>query len=225
MTTQAQNDAFNANQVNIPTDLPDILKAFTKAVIRTQPEDLLQFSAEYFTALSKNEPPPGKERLHLVNGKQADMDAIGAVHRKFGGQDEVSRKELKEKWEDMGLDGNQLDTAISMTKAEGDNIPYTTMLVSMCALLSQNFKTILGSTCHLLTPEPDDGLNRVQLETFQTVYRQMLMLENGGKEAGIDKLYAPVMDYLKEESTKHDGRIGPNEFNSSRCPKMNKNDS
>lgn len=32
-------------QIKIPGDLPDILKDFTKAAIRTQPEDLLQWSA------------------------------------------------------------------------------------------------------------------------------------------------------------------------------------
>ncbi|XP_019061310.1 ropporin-1-like protein isoform X2 [Fukomys damarensis] len=36
---------FCAQQIHIPPELPDILKQFTKAAIRTQPADLLQWSA------------------------------------------------------------------------------------------------------------------------------------------------------------------------------------
>lgn len=36
---------FCAEQIKIPPELPDILKQFTKAAIRTQPRDLLQWSA------------------------------------------------------------------------------------------------------------------------------------------------------------------------------------
>ena len=36
---------YCSQQINIPPDLPDILKQFTKAAIRTQPNDVLQWSA------------------------------------------------------------------------------------------------------------------------------------------------------------------------------------
>lgn len=36
---------YCAQQINIPPQLPDILKNFTKAAIRTQPKDLLLWSA------------------------------------------------------------------------------------------------------------------------------------------------------------------------------------
>lgn len=35
---------YCAQQINIPTELPNILKQFTKAVIRTQPHDVLQWA-------------------------------------------------------------------------------------------------------------------------------------------------------------------------------------
>lgn len=40
---------YTAEQITIPPSLPDILKDFTKAAIRTQPEDLLEWSAAYVT--------------------------------------------------------------------------------------------------------------------------------------------------------------------------------
>eukprot|EP00191_Tetraselmis_sp_GSL018_P019578 CAMPEP_0177586524 /NCGR_PEP_ID=MMETSP0419_2-20121207/5123_1 /TAXON_ID=582737 /ORGANISM="Tetraselmis sp., Strain GSL018" /LENGTH=202 /DNA_ID=CAMNT_0019076431 /DNA_START=286 /DNA_END=894 /DNA_ORIENTATION=+ len=43
---------YCAEQIVIPPDLADILKAYTKEVIRRQPEDLLEFSAIYFANLA-----------------------------------------------------------------------------------------------------------------------------------------------------------------------------
>ena len=43
---------YCAEQIIIPPDLADILKAYTKEIIRRQPEDLLEFSAIYFANLA-----------------------------------------------------------------------------------------------------------------------------------------------------------------------------
>lgn len=39
---------FSADQIVVPEDLPQILKEFSKEVIRQAPEDLVLFSKEYF---------------------------------------------------------------------------------------------------------------------------------------------------------------------------------
>jgi hypothetical protein len=39
---------FSADQITVPEDLPQILKEFSKEVIRQNPSDLVQFSKEYF---------------------------------------------------------------------------------------------------------------------------------------------------------------------------------
>ena len=42
---------FMAEQIKVPNDLPEILKEYTKAVIRAgceTPEQVIQFSAQYF---------------------------------------------------------------------------------------------------------------------------------------------------------------------------------
>ncbi|XP_006740984.2 ropporin-1-like protein [Leptonychotes weddellii] len=56
---------FCAQQIRIPPELPDILKQFTKAAIRTQPADVLQWSAGYFSALSRGDPLPVKDRIEM----------------------------------------------------------------------------------------------------------------------------------------------------------------
>ena len=39
---------FSAEQIEVPEDLPTILKDFSKEVIRSNPRDLVRFSREYF---------------------------------------------------------------------------------------------------------------------------------------------------------------------------------
>ena len=39
---------FSAEQIEVPEDLPEILKNFSKEVIRKDPENLVKFSREYF---------------------------------------------------------------------------------------------------------------------------------------------------------------------------------
>ena len=40
---------FSAEQIVVPEDLPEILKDFSKEVIRNNPADLIKFSRQYFT--------------------------------------------------------------------------------------------------------------------------------------------------------------------------------
>lgn len=62
---QPDEPFYCSQQINIPPELPDILKQFTKAAIRTQPKDVLAWSYAYFRAMANNETPPVKERLEM----------------------------------------------------------------------------------------------------------------------------------------------------------------
>ena len=42
------NRIFSPDQITVPSDLPEVLKKWTKEVIRNNPDDILRFSAEYF---------------------------------------------------------------------------------------------------------------------------------------------------------------------------------
>ena len=44
---------YTAQQINIPPELPEILKQFTKAAIKTQPSDLVLFAAQFVSILQK----------------------------------------------------------------------------------------------------------------------------------------------------------------------------
>ena len=42
---------FSAEQITVPDDLPAILKNYSKEVIRSNPDDIIKFSREYFEGL------------------------------------------------------------------------------------------------------------------------------------------------------------------------------
>lgn len=46
---------FSADQIEVPADLPTILKDFSKEVIRSNPEDVVKFSREYFENALKDQ--------------------------------------------------------------------------------------------------------------------------------------------------------------------------
>ena len=54
---------YCSQQIHIPPTFPFILKQYSKAAIRTQPYDLLRWSAAYFRAMAQGDIPPVKERL------------------------------------------------------------------------------------------------------------------------------------------------------------------
>ncbi|CAF4200388.1 unnamed protein product, partial [Adineta steineri] len=61
---------YTSEQISIPTEFPDILLQFSKAAIRTQPTDILAWSAAYFRALANGQTPPVKERLEMPDATQ-----------------------------------------------------------------------------------------------------------------------------------------------------------
>ena len=65
MDPELEGPIYCSDQIKVPPEFPEILKQFTKAAIRTQPADLLTWSAAYFEALSHGEEPPVKDRLEI----------------------------------------------------------------------------------------------------------------------------------------------------------------
>jgi hypothetical protein len=69
-----QESFYCVQQIKIPSELPDVLKQFTKAAIRTQPADIHAWALEcvfsdiYFFMFYKTHPPPGRYFQGLTHG-------------------------------------------------------------------------------------------------------------------------------------------------------------
>lgn len=65
------NRIWSSEQIQVHIELPEILKEYTKAVIRANPPDVLAFSAKYFTEKQKLK-DPGTSR-NEIDGDKIDL--------------------------------------------------------------------------------------------------------------------------------------------------------
>lgn len=96
------NRIFSAEQIAVPPDLPLVIKDWTKAVIRDNPDDLLHFSLKWF-----------QDKAALVSQRKAAEHQIRRMRQLFetydvDGNGRMETKELhKFLIEDLGLPLNE----------------------------------------------------------------------------------------------------------------------
>ncbi|KAI9140564.1 hypothetical protein BKA69DRAFT_1079622 [Paraphysoderma sedebokerense] len=71
---------YSREQLKIPPLLPDILKNYSKHIIKTQPKDIFAASAEYFNNLYKISKGNEKAAEAAVKGSISSMVTIGVQH-------------------------------------------------------------------------------------------------------------------------------------------------
>jgi hypothetical protein len=210
---------YCSEQIKIPPELPDILKQFTKAAIRTQPNDLLEWSLAYFKALASDEVPPVKQRLEMPtsSSKKGGLTkgALSMLHTQLGAKEKVAISELEEKWKAAGFNRQQLDDLIELGNFK-DEVDWLSFLSLACSALENNITAAMTRVCEMLSPDPDGGAARIPLTLLMTLYRFLAQIDG---EISKERTEA-VENYLKNESVRYDGHIGPAEFTHSDCPKL-----
>merc|ERR1712062_346380 len=104
--------ALGNHPIQIPSDFPGILEQYTKAAIRTQPRDLLLWSAAYFRCLANGESPPAKDRLEYpVPSTDTGLTPglLRVIHKQVGHSTKVTAVTLSEKWKGVCLHQQDLD--------------------------------------------------------------------------------------------------------------------
>ncbi|NXL90694.1 ROP1L protein, partial [Alectura lathami] len=181
---------FCAQQIKIPPELPDILKQFTKAAIRTQPCDVLQWSAAYFTALSRGEPLPVKERIEMPAAKQeADsgltLGFLKVLHKQLSAKGMVSVAELKEKWKDLCLPEEQLEAILQLDVFD-EEVEWMKILALGCSVLGKSLLGSMKHACEVLTEDPEGGAARIPFETFSFLYSYLADIDGDIPEESIE---------------------------------------
>nr|KAJ3421876.1 Ropporin-1A [Polyrhizophydium stewartii] len=102
---------YSAEQIRIPSELPEILKNYAKFIIKSQPADILASSAEYFSRLSK-------QRTQANGGKRLTNMQLEAFYAKFSTPDDrgtVPRKDIDEAAAAANIPATQVQDVLSCT--------------------------------------------------------------------------------------------------------------
>ncbi|XP_066230613.1 ropporin-1-like protein [Saccopteryx leptura] len=172
---------FCAQQIHIPPELPDILKQFTKAAIRTQPTDVLQWSAGYFSALSRGDPLPVKDRIEMpVATQKTDtgltQGMLKVLHKQCSHKRNVKLADLEKKWKNLCLPVEKFRAILQLDPCEQE-MEWIKFLALGCSMLGGSLNTAMKNLCEILTKDPEGGPARIPFETFSYVYRYLSGLD------------------------------------------------
>ncbi|XP_069046947.1 ropporin-1-like protein isoform X2 [Lepisosteus oculatus] len=194
---------FCAQQISIPPELPDILKQFTKAAIRTQPSDVLQWSAAYFSALARGDPLPVKERLEMpVATQKTDTGLtpglLKILHKQLGPKGNVTKAELEDRWRDLSLPKEQLDSLLGLGNF-GTSIEWIKVFALGCSALSGTIISALKHACEILTEDPEGGAARIPFDTFVTLYTYLAQLDGDVPQEHIDSFLHSLEEPVRRD--------------------------
>ncbi|KAG7527092.1 hypothetical protein JOB18_048935 [Solea senegalensis] len=203
---------YCSEQIRIPPELPSILKNFTKAAIRTQPEDLLKWAVEYFTALSRGEALPVKDRLEInvASQKEAELTPglLKTLHKQLSMRQTCSRDDLQNEWKDLCLPEDQLDILLSLGSF-GSEIEWMEFFALGCSSLGGTLFGSLKFACEILTEDKEDGSDpRIPFDTFAQIYTYLAHLEGDMPQEEIDNF----LGCLQKQTELQNGMIRPVDF-------------
>ncbi|KAJ3323208.1 Ropporin-1-like protein [Blyttiomyces sp. JEL0837] len=138
---------YTAEQIKIPPELPDILKNYTKHIIRTQPGDIISSSAEYFGRLAKQ-----KTQL----GKRLTTMQLETFYNKFVRIDKVmvTKKDVEDACAQASVPITQMNDIIKLGNWAGEKIPWLKFWALLVASASGTLAATIEQVCLLLG---DDG--------------------------------------------------------------------
>ncbi|XP_028289391.1 ropporin-1-like protein [Parambassis ranga] len=203
---------YCSQQINIPPELPDILKNFTKAAIRTQPKDVLQWCAAYFHALAEGECLPVKDRLEMnVATQKTDTGLtpllLKTLHKQLSHKKTCTKDELQKKWKGLCLPVDQLDTLLSLDSF-GTDINWMEFFALGCSALGGTLVSALKFACEILTQDEEGGAARIPFGIFVQLYTYLAHLDGDIPQDHIDEFLNSLQPQVKLQH----GMIKPLDF-------------
>jgi len=133
---------YCAEQIQVPPDLPPILKAYSKAVIRGKPKDLIQFSIDYFKKML-DDPPTSSAGYRITLQELQDLQSSLSTVLKT--QNELKRIDYQVACENLGFCPDVLANILRLGFADKDVIDIYMFMGIAATLISPNLeKTILN---------------------------------------------------------------------------------
>lgn len=211
---------YCSEQIHIPPQLPDILKQFTKAAIRTQPKDVLAWSAAYFRAMANGEIPPVKDRLEMMTATQKDDTGLTpgllrVLNRQLGSKKVVSVTAVEEKWHDLALPKELFDELLRIGNLTGET-EWLKFFAIACSSLVEDIGAAMKLACEILTADPEGGAARIPFNLFQFIYNYLAEIDGDIPQEHVNA----VLECLEQQAQNQEGYVQPRNFTGSNCPPL-----
>ncbi|KAL7890736.1 hypothetical protein AOLI_G00002120 [Acnodon oligacanthus] len=197
----------------IPPELPGILKQFTKDAIRTQPEDLLEWSTVYFSALVRGQPLPVRKVPKRVFTTDLTPEALTDMHLQLSMKSTVSKKEVHSAWKRLGLP-DELLKHICKVGCFGAELDWIKFFALCCSYLGGTIKVAMAHACHIMncdpTCTPHDAC--VPFETFRYLYTYLAAMDGDVPQCQMDR----ALTYLETQAKVCNGVVKVSDFINSR---------
>ncbi|XP_041766297.1 uncharacterized protein LOC121590573 [Anopheles merus] len=172
-------EIYCPEQIVIPENFHITLKQYAKAVIRTQPFDLLRWSAAYFRSLALNVQPPVKSRYEPAGRfRQLTTGIVRVLIDQLGKGYYVHKKILLEKWEGLCLPEEDLLNVLSLLRMlNWSQLHWLKIIAIFIGQLCKNFTKTTEMICEMLTEDPDGGAASIPFWMFRECFLALADLD------------------------------------------------
>lgn len=212
---------YSSHPIQIPPEFPKILKQYTKAAIRTQPADLLLWSASYFRCLSNGEVPPVKERLEYPLPETEyglTPGLLRVLYKQVGCQEVVSVSTLKAKWRGICLSLDRLDRILQSAGCKLDSsIAWQDFVceAAMTVATEDTVEATMKILCEVMAKHPDGVGSSLPADEFIDLLKKVCVRK------GIDQdRQDETEQYFKTAGEKQDGVLTYENFKAAGCPQL-----
>ncbi|KAG7158682.1 ropporin-1-like protein [Homarus americanus] len=205
-------------EARVPAQLPRILKDYTKAAIRTQPKDLLIWSAAYFRSMSNGTSPPVKDRLEFPIPESESGISPGVLrvlNHQLSSEDSVTWENLQEVCEAMGVAEETAQDAWQRAGGgDGGTVEWDHILSHIAALSTHSLVEALQLVMITVTDDPVS--QKVLCNTLVDHYHRLHTHTN---ITPTDQ-YTEAVNYLNDIANYNDGYLVPSDLTRASCPPL-----
>jgi len=223
-----QAPKYHSQRVNVPTELPHILKQYTKALIKTQPPNYIAWSAAYFAALAENRPLPVKPRLEAADGENLTIGLLEVIVDQLGAnQGSASLAKIEARWTELGL--QEIDLADTLIRGKlindlKDIQEDPAMMIDLQQFIACASMQIAGKTdlvgcmdivCQLLAADASDRYHGTRFDIFSKLYKFLAKVIDVDQDTQ-DK----ALRYLGAKADANMGLLLPGAMFAETCPPL-----
>lgn len=187
---------YCAEQIQVPPDLPPILKAYSKAVIRQSPSDLIAFSVEYFKKMV-DEPPVSSAGYRITLSELQELqEALSTVLKT---QSELKRVDYQVACESLGFCPDVLANILRLGFADKEVIDIYMFMGIASTLVSPNFEKTVINLFKIF--EDEQCQSKIPTAAFINFYEFMAAKDPSIPAANLQKLKDSATDEFIDSQT------------------------